>query len=142
MRDRLDLLRAAVDEWGAAYVYDLDAIRRRLVRMREALGQSTRLLYAIKANPLSAIVLAVDPLVNGYEVASYGEWEYLRALGVDSSRIVFGGPAKTREEVEQTIGQGLGAIHVESLDELGWAQDAKSASRSDTVVALRINTLH
>ena len=53
-----------------AYIFDTDILRRKVGKIREILGQTAKMCYAIKANPF--IIRAVDDLVPKYEVCSPG----------------------------------------------------------------------
>src|SRR5579859_2378750 len=75
----------------------------------------------------------------GLEVASLGEFHIGRSIGCAPSYTVFAGPGKTLAELEGTIAQGIGELHVESQLE---AQRVANIARRLGVrqkVAIRVN---
>ncbi|MEU8723743.1 type III PLP-dependent enzyme [Streptomyces antimycoticus] len=122
-----------------AYVYDLTALRAHARAVRDALPPGLELYYAAKANPAPAVLRALAPHVTGYEVASGGELEHVRAA-VPGAPLAFGGPGKTEGELRRALTLGVERFHVESEQELrllaGAAQDA---AIPDVDVLLRVN---
>lgn len=54
----------------AAFVYDLDALRRHVAALMAELPPGVELYYAIKANSEAPILAALAPLVHGFEISS------------------------------------------------------------------------
>ena len=101
-----------LDETTPAYVYDFRIVAARAARLRAALPPGVAVHYAIKANPLPALLKAIAPLVDGLDVASAGEMD--RALDVmAASAISFAGPGKRDAEIELAIRAGV-TLNVES----------------------------
>ncbi|WP_233510513.1 type III PLP-dependent enzyme [Actinomadura craniellae] len=98
-----------------AYVYDLAGLREHAAGVRAALSGAAELFYAAKANPDAPILRALEPFVDGFEVASGGELEHVRAA-VPGAPLAFGGPGKTDEEL--ALAGGVQRLHVESPHEL------------------------
>ena len=96
------------------FVYDFALIRARVATLRDALPQGLRLHYAIKANPLPALVAAMAPLVDGLDIASEGEMRV--ALGAGAAHVSFAGPGKRDRELEAAIRAGV-TINLESAGE-------------------------
>ncbi|MEA1084719.1 pyridoxal-dependent decarboxylase, exosortase A system-associated [Sphingomonas sp. CD22] len=107
---------AAVD-WAVetpAFVYDVGIVAARVGRFRAAFPD-VDLHYAIKANPLPALLARVAPLVDGLDVASGGELE--TALAVKpAAAISFAGPGKRDAELIGAIRSGA-TLNVESEGE-------------------------
>src|SRR5437879_433946 len=82
-----------------AYLYDLAHLRRRAERLRQALPPQCQLFYAIKANSDAPILQTLLHRTDGFEVASLGEIQRVRALA-SNAPIIFGGPGKTDAELE------------------------------------------
>ena len=120
------------------YAYDRSAIASRIGVLRAALPPAIELHYAIKANPMPALVGHVARLVDGLDVAS--GWELSAALnsGTDPERISFAGPGKTEAELAQAVAADI-LINVESFREIrllaGLAQERGGRAR----VAVRVN---
>ncbi|ATY31813.1 pyridoxal-dependent decarboxylase, exosortase A system-associated [Sphingomonas psychrotolerans] len=98
-----------------AYVYDFGIVATRIARLRAALPRQVAVHYAIKANPLPALLKAIAPLVDGLDVASAGEMD--KALDVMAAgAISFAGPGKRDAEIELAIRAGV-TLNVESESE-------------------------
>ncbi|EXU68436.1 decarboxylase [Streptomyces sp. PRh5] len=122
-----------------AYVYDLAALRAHARAVRDALPPGLELYYAAKANPAPAVLRALAPHVTGYEVASGGEVEHVRAA-VPGAPLAFGGPGKTEGELRRALTLGVERFHVESEQELRLLAGAAEEAGTDTVdVLLRVN---
>ncbi|HZY56751.1 MAG TPA: diaminopimelate decarboxylase, partial [Rubrobacteraceae bacterium] len=90
----------------------------RVRRVREALG--VEVSYSVKANPnLGVCQLIARERQAGAEVASAGELVVVRAAGFPPEDIVFAGPGKTDEELRRAVEEGIFAVNVESLNEIG-----------------------
>ncbi|MFV2062536.1 MAG: alanine racemase [Chloroflexota bacterium] len=100
------------------YVYDGDVIRRRVEQLRAALPEAVDLAFATKANPSPAVLGLLAAAGLGADVASGGELAAVRRAGFVPGRIVFTGPGKTDAELAAALQVGVGALTVESLDEL------------------------
>jgi diaminopimelate decarboxylase len=110
-------------KWAAeagtpVFVYDIAIVAARVARFRSAFP-AIDLHYAIKANPLHALLAVVAPLVDGLDVASGGE--LARALSVKAAdAISFAGPGKRDAEIEAAIVAGA-TINLESEGEFARA---------------------
>lgn len=120
------------------YAYDRALIAARIHAVRRVLPQEVRLHYAIKANPMPALVGWVRPLVDGMDVASAGELKLALDAGADVQAIGFAGPGKRDAELRQAVAAGV-LLHVESPRELRVLADAAQALGRPARVALRIN---
>jgi len=99
------------------YAYDRSAISRRAVELRHTLPSGVRVLYAVKANPMAAVVQLLSGLVDGLDVASAGELRTALDTGIAPERIHFAGPGKTEAELMQAVAAGI-VINIESEREL------------------------
>jgi diaminopimelate decarboxylase len=96
------------------FVYDAGIVAARVNRFRAAFP-TVDLHYAIKANPLPALLERIAPMVDGLDVASGGELE--RALAVKpAAAISFAGPGKRDAELIGAIRSGA-TLNVESEGE-------------------------
>ncbi|MEH3159256.1 MAG: pyridoxal-dependent decarboxylase, exosortase A system-associated [Sphingomonas taxi] len=96
------------------FVYDMGIVAARVARFRAAVA-GVDLHYAIKANPLPALLERIAPLVDGLDVASGGELE--KALAVKSAAAIsFAGPGKRDAELIGAIRSGT-TLNVESEGE-------------------------
>jgi diaminopimelate decarboxylase len=120
------------------YAYDRALIAARIHAVRQVLPRGVHLHYAIKANPMPALVGFVRPLVDGMDVASAGELKLALDAGAEVDSIGFAGPGKREAELRQAVASGV-LLHVESARELRALADAAQALGRPARVALRIN---
>ena len=129
---------AAIAGTMPCYVYDREALTERVSGLRSQMPDGLKLHYAIKANPMPAVVQHLATMVDGLDVASHNEM--LTALGtrVSASNISFAGPAKGEHELKAAVAAGI-TLNVESPLELErlyqWAEQLQIKAR----VAFRVN---
>lgn len=139
MATREDLLAAAAALGTPLYVYDIDAVRARLARLRETFGSQFGVSFAIKSNPNLALLRGLAPLVDTFDVSAFAEVERAIAAGCESERITFCGPGKRAEEVRRAVRLGIGYLVVESLHEARLADGFADELGCRQTVLLRIN---
>jgi diaminopimelate decarboxylase len=120
------------------YLYDRASITRRVRDLRAMLDPRLRLHYAIKANPMPALVNHLASLVDGLDVASAGELRVALDAGVKPGDISFAGPGKRESELRQAHAAGV-VVNVESLRELGLLAHLCEQAGYPARVALRVN---
>lgn len=120
------------------YAYDRALVAARIVAVRQALPPGVRLHYALKANPMPALVGFMRPLVDGMDVASAGELKLALDAGTPAQSIGFAGPGKRDAELRQAVAAGV-LLQVESVRELQVLAQAAQALGQPARVALRIN---
>ena len=76
------------------YAYDGQRIAERVAELRTAMPRSLKFHYAIKANPMPAVVRHLAGITDGLDVASAGELAVALATGIDPHNISFAGPGK------------------------------------------------
>jgi len=125
------------------YVYDLDGIAAEAAELRAAFDDAPHLVaYAVKANSAGPIVKVLTATGCGADVVSGAELLLAIACGVPAARIVFSGVAKTDTELDLAIGvgdSGIGAIQVESVEELPRISARAAAVGRVARISLRIN---
>ena len=126
-----------------AYVYDLDAIAAEASELRAGFDGVPHLVaYAVKANAAGPIVKALAAEGCGADVVSGAELSLALHCGVSPEHIVFSGVAKTDAELDLAIGigdAGIGAIQVESVEEIPRIAARAQAAGRIARVSLRIN---
>lgn len=120
------------------YVYDLDFISQRYQAMKKALG-TTRLFYAVKANPNVEVLQRLKKLGAGADVVSLGEIKRALESGFSVQDIVYSGVGKTRHEITEALKLGIYQINVESLPELERIGSIAKSMGKKASVALRLN---
>ncbi|WP_324075839.1 MAG: pyridoxal-dependent decarboxylase, exosortase A system-associated [Erythrobacter sp.] len=89
------------------FVYSRSQLDARIAQLRAALPARVGINYAVKANPLPAVIAHMAPLVDGFDIASSGELALCQAVGIDPARISFAGPGKRDDELEAAIAAGV-----------------------------------
>ena len=120
------------------YAYDRERLRTRVGDVRAALPAAIELHYAIKANPMPALVGFMAGLVDGLDVASGAELRVALDAGVNPRDISFAGPGKNEVELLQSVAAGI-LVNVESPRELSVLADHSSRLGRPARVALRVN---
>jgi diaminopimelate decarboxylase len=133
----LDRLAARVGS-TPFFAYDRDAITRRVDRVRAKLGGRISLKYAVKANPMPAVVQHLAALVDALDVASSGEMQTALDTPMPAARISFAGPGKTDDELTRAVAAGV-LVEVESAGEARRLVAAGERIGVGPRVAVRVN---
>ena len=120
------------------YAYDRSLLDARVAQLRAALPQAIKLHYAMKANPMPALVCHMARLVDGIDVASAGELLVALDAGADPQEVSFAGPGKTEAELHQAVAAGI-LINVESFREVPILAAAQQTLGLPARVAVRVN---
>jgi diaminopimelate decarboxylase len=120
------------------YAYDRSLMTERVQLLRDSLPRGIVLLYAMKANPMPAVMQHMVPLVDGLDVASAGELSVAMDTGISPSKISFAGPAKMDWELAQAIGSGV-TLNLESEGEMERAARIGERLGIRPSVAVRVN---
>jgi len=133
-------VRELADRLGGTpfYAYDRARITARVEVLRSALPKTVRLHYAIKANPMPAVVQHLCGLVDGGDVASAGELDIALDAGFPPDRLGFAGPGKTDDELARATAAGL-VIELESAGELARLTAIAEREGRTPRVAVRVN---
>ena len=129
------------DEQGY-FVYQLDALKEHLASLQQQ--DVIKLWFAVKANPLSKVIQTLDNAGFDFDVASAGELTQVLAQGIDPSRVLNTGPAKSKKQISSFVKQGVRTFVVESLNQLNWLnevvleQELLSAEADKSKVLLRV----
>ena len=118
------------------FVYDFALIKARIARFRAAFPSTLALHYAIKANPMPALVAAMAPVVDGLDIAAAGEMAV--ALKAGGQHISFAGPGKRDRELEAAIIAGV-TINLESEGEAARALTIGERIGKTPKLAVRVN---
>lgn len=120
------------------FVYSRAHLDRRVEELRAALPSRIGLNYAVKANPHPAIIAHMEPLVDGFDIASGGELAMTSAVGIDPARVSFAGPGKRDDELEAAIAAGV-TLNCESEGEAQRALDIGQGMGKSPRIAIRVN---
>lgn len=120
------------------YAYDRGLLRARVTELRAMLPASVSLHYAMKANPMPALVNFMAGLVDGIDVASAGELKVALDAGADVREISFAGPGKQRWELARAMAAGV-LINIESFREITELSSLSQETGLPARVAVRVN---
>jgi len=99
------------------YAYDRHLISDRVALLRKHLPAEIHIHYAMKANPMPAVVQHIANLVDGIDVASVGELKVALDTPISPSQISFAGPGKRDNELSCAIAAGI-TLNMESEQEM------------------------
>jgi diaminopimelate decarboxylase len=120
------------------YAYDRALIARRVGELRAAFGDVAEIHYAIKANPMMAVVDVLAQQIDGFDVASGKELLLALDSGMSAQNISFAGPGKRAGELAQAVAAGV-LINVESIDEIRRLGKTAEALGQAARVSIRVN---
>ena len=120
------------------YVYDRSLLDARIRELRAALPDAVEIHYAVKANPMPALVGYMACLADGLDVASGGELAVALDAGANPQCISFAGPGKSIDELAQAVAAGI-LVNVESRREIRVLADISRRTRTKARVAVRVN---
>ena len=76
------------------FAYDRRLLTERVATLRATLPSGVDLSYAVKANPMPAVVQHLAGLVDSFDVASAGELRTALDTPIRPERVSFAGPGK------------------------------------------------
>jgi len=120
------------------YVYERARINAQVHKLRLALPADWHLHYAMKANPMPAVVQHLAGLVDGIDVASVREMRIALDAGMEAACISLAGPGKREAEITQAVAAGI-VLNLESMRELEMACRASRYLGLRAQVAVRVN---
>lgn len=104
-----------------ALIIDEAALRNRARRYQDGLRSrwpNSEVIWASKSLPLTAVFRIIGEEGLGVDVAGGGELVMALAAGVNPSKIVMHGNAKTDDEIEMAVNAGVGTIVVDNFDDI------------------------
>ncbi len=120
------------------YAYSRNLIQERIRSLRAQLDPNVHLHYAIKANPMPALVQFVAREVHGLDVASGGELHIALNAGGAPLHMSFAGPGKREAELAQALATGV-LIHLESEHQARMLSALSQKLNLPARVSLRVN---
>jgi diaminopimelate decarboxylase len=120
------------------FAYDRGLLTDRVRLLRATLPVDVQLSYAIKANPMPAVVQHLSGLVDSFDVASALEMRTALDTPMPPTRVSFAGPGKTDAELRQAVAAGV-TIELESEHEATRIAAAGMALGVRPRVAVRVN---
>jgi diaminopimelate decarboxylase len=120
------------------YAYDRCRLDERVALLRQQLPARVELHYAVKANPMPALVEHMARKVDGLDVASGRELRVALDAGMPSAAISFAGPGKSEAELAQAVSAGI-LLNVESFREVRLLGSLARELKRPARVAVRVN---
>ncbi|MEQ1955501.1 pyridoxal-dependent decarboxylase, exosortase A system-associated [Mesorhizobium sp. CN2-181] len=120
------------------FAYDRRLLTERVGLLRSVLPTGFNLSYAIKANPMPAVVQHMAGLVDSFDVASAFEMKTALDTPIPATRVSFAGPGKTTAELAQAVAAGV-TIEMESSNEASRLVEIGNRLGIRPRVALRVN---
>src|SRR5215469_3377663 len=108
----LDLLTDRVGE-TPFFAYDRRLMTERVAQLRAVISPDIELSYAVKANPMPAVVHHLSGLVDDFDVASGLELRTALNTTIPPVQISFAGPGKSPAELRQAVAAGV-TVEMES----------------------------
>ncbi len=120
------------------FAYDRGLLTGRVAKLRAVLPPGIDLGYAVKANPMPAVVHHLSGLVDHFDVASALELRTALNTTVQPSRVGFAGPGKVPAELSQAVAAGV-TIEMESATEARRLLEIGERLGIRPRVAIRVN---
>ena len=120
------------------YAYDRRLISHKVELLRQHLPADIHLHYAMKANPMPAVVQYLITLVDGLDVASAGEMRVALDAGMSPQKISIAGPGKSPEELSMALAAGI-VVNMESEHEMETIAKLGHQQGIRPRVAVRVN---
>ena len=120
------------------FAYDRRLLTARVELLRSTLPPRINVSYAVKANPMPAVVQHLATLVNSFDVASALEMRTALDTPVPAAKVSFAGPGKTDSEITQAVAAGV-TIALESSTEAVRVLRAGDRLGLRPRVAIRVN---
>ncbi len=120
------------------YAYDRRLVNERVAWLRHCLPEGIHIHYAMKANPMPALVQHMAQLVDGIDVASAGEMKVALDTPMAAENISFAGPGKRDDELACAIAAGI-VINLESEQEMERVSALAERQCVRPKVAVRVN---
>jgi len=99
------------------YAYDRRSMTDRVALLRRHLPPELHIHYAMKANPMPAVVQHMAGLVDGIDVASVRELRVALDTPMNPAMISFAGPGKSDAELSCAVAAGI-VVNLESEHEM------------------------
>ena len=120
------------------FAYDRGILDARVDRLRAALPARVELSYAMKANPMPAMVQHLATRVDRIDVASALEMQSALDSTIRADRVSFAGPGKAPAEIRQAVAAGI-IVEVESTTEIQRVIKAGDELGVTPRIAIRVN---
>lgn len=122
------------------FVTDLEIIRKKIHEFKTALPR-VNLMYAIKALSSKEVIEDIQDLVDGFDIASFGEFQHLQKIVGDKrnlgKKILYSNPVKIPRHIEGAYKAGVRRFAFDSASEL--QKIAQYAPGSEVYLRIRVS---
>ena len=138
--ENLSLRELAAAHGTPLFVYSKAAMLSALAAYQRGFaGRDAQICYAMKANSSLGVLQVFARAGCGFDIVSGGELDRVLAAGGEAGKIIFSGVGKTRAEMRQALGAGIGCFNVESEAELDVLSEVALAQGLRAPVSIRVN---
>lgn len=121
------------------YIYSKAYFERQFKLLDEKITRKHLICFALKANSNLAVINTFAKLGAGADVVSAGEIFRAKKAGLDTTRIVFSGVGKTKDEIKYAIDNDILMFNVESFEELDTIEAVALSLNKTARIAFRVN---
>jgi diaminopimelate decarboxylase len=138
--ENVDLQSLAEQHGTPLYVYSKETIVDHYTRLDQGLSRLDHMIcYAVKANSNLAVLSTIAQLGGGFDIVSGGELFRVLRAGGQAAMCTFAGVAKTRDEIEYALKEGIYCFNAESEAELRFIDQIAGEMGLKAPVAVRVN---
>lgn len=130
----IDYRKLVAEHGSPLLVLDGDAIRKQYLSLQEALP-GVDLHYALKPLPHDAVVAVLKELDGYFDLATNGEVDLVRDVGVDPERCIHSHPIKRDNDIRYALEYGCNTFVVDNIVEL----EKFVAYKNDAKLLLRVS---
>jgi diaminopimelate decarboxylase len=120
------------------FAYDRGLLDQRVELLRSTLPERMEISFAMKANPMPAVVQHLAHKIDRIDVASGLELHTALNTGIRADKVSFAGPGKSPAEIRQAVAAGI-LVEIESATEFGRVITAGDELGVTPSVAMRVN---
>ncbi len=121
------------------YIYSKSHFVNQFKKFDEAFLRKHCISFAIKANSNLNVIKTFADMGSGADIVSKGELFRALKAGIEPSKIVFSGVAKTKDEIAYAIEKDIMMINLESLDELYAVNSVAKSMNKKARISFRVN---
>ncbi|HSW66217.1 MAG TPA: type III PLP-dependent enzyme [Bacillota bacterium] len=96
---------------------DLDQVVQEAVDFKKLMPR-VGIYYAVKSNNDPRIIKKLDNIIEGFDIASLGEFQQLQALGIAANRVVYSNPVKIPQHISSTYRSGVRYYAIDGPNEV------------------------
>jgi diaminopimelate decarboxylase len=120
------------------FAYDRGLLDKRVDLLRSVLPERVEISFAMKANPMPAVVQHLAHRIDRIDVASGLEMHTALNTTMHADKVSFAGPGKSPAEIRQAVAAGI-LVEIESVTEFGRVITAGDELGLTPNIAVRVN---